>query len=107
MPSYIEVKSASISLLNTYSHDSDILADYGNPVGAPKYSAATKLATVGINAYVRRAMMKPTNNFMRAQFYESWRAVGASELAEQDSIGGFISLMCACNSIAVPFGEPT
>jgi len=107
MPNYTDVKAATISLLNIYSHDHDILNGYGKPVDAPKYSAVTKLATVGINAYVRRAMMKPTNEAMRGKFPDSWRAVGASELVDQDTIGGFIKLMSSCNSLAVPFGEPT
>ena len=107
MPSYIDVKTETISLLDTYSHSHDIVKGYGKPVAAPKFSATTRLATVGINAYVRRAMMKPTNEVMRGKFPASWKAVGASELSEQETIGGFIKLMCSCNSIAVPFGEPT
>jgi len=107
MPIYDDVKSATISLLDTYSHDHNIESGYGRPVSAPKYSAETKLASVGINAYVRRAMMKPTNKYMRAKFPSAWQAVGASDLAEPDTIGAFIKLMCSCARVAVPNGEPT
>ena len=72
MPKYDEVKTATIALLSMYSHDHDIVQGYGKPPNKPKYSADTKLATVGINAYVRRAMMKPTNERMRKLF--RWRS---------------------------------
>lgn len=107
MPTYEEVKKATIPLLDSYSHEHDIVGGYGKPTTKPAYSAKTKLATVGINAYVRRAMMKPTNNYMRGRFGSAWTSVGASELVDADTIGAFIELMCACTGIAVPNGEPT
>lgn len=107
MPTYNDVKNATIALLDEYSHDHEIVGGYGKPASNPKYSADTKLASVGINAYVRRAMMKPTNNYMREKFPDAWLAVGASDLVDPDTIGAFIKLMCACTSVAVPNGEPT
>jgi len=107
MPTYNNVKNATIALLDKYSYDHEIVGGYGKTASNPKYSADTKLASVGINAYVRRAMMKPTNEYMREKFPDAWRAVGASDLVEPDTIGAFIKLMCACTSVAVPNGEPT
>lgn len=107
MAIYGDVKQATIELLDLYSHEHDINKGYGRPSSNPKYSAGTKLATVGINTYVRRAMMKPTNKYMRERFPADWQSVGASELVGPDTIGGFVSLMCACTNVAVPHGEPT
>lgn len=107
MPSYDDVKSVTVSLLDTYSYDHTIESGYGKPASKPKYSAETKLASVGINVYVRRAMMKPTNKFMRAKFPDTWSAVGASDLEGPETIGAFIKLMCMCARVAVPHGEPT
>lgn len=107
MPTYDEVKNATIRLLDKYSHDHDINDGYGKPASKPRYSAGTKLASVSINAYVRRALMKPTNKYMRENFGNAWQAVGASDLVEQETIGEFIKLMCACTSVVVPNGEPT
>lgn len=107
MPTYGEVKTESIYLVDRYSHDHDVKGSYGRPPGTPKYSAATKLVALGINVYVRRAMMKPVNEHMRAKFGADWRSVGVSELEGVETIGAFIKLMCACASTIVPFGEPT
>ena len=107
MPTYSAVKEETISLLNTYSHDHEIESGYGVPASKPKYSAQTKLASVGINAYVRRAMTTPTNTQMRESFPDAWQAVGVSEMVDPDTIGAFIVLMCAHTGVAVPFEEPT
>lgn len=107
MPTYGEVKRESIYLIDRYSYDHDVIGNYGRPVDAPKYSASTKLAALGINVYVRRAMMKPVNEHMRLKFATEWQSVGVSDLEGVQTIGAFIKLMCACASTVVPFGEPT
>lgn len=103
---YQQVKDATIALLTTYSHDHDIAAGYGMPLASPKYDADTKLASVGINAYVRKAITKQTNASMGARF-SKWVWVGPLDLADPDTIGAFIELMCLHARVGVPDGEPT
>ena len=104
---YQAVKDATIALLSDSSHDHDIKANYGQPPASPKYDADTKLATVSINVYVRRSMTKSTNAAMRAIPGMSWHAVGALDMADPDTIGAFLKLMCAHADVTIPFGEPT
>ncbi|UDF34091.1 UNVERIFIED_ORG: hypothetical protein LHJ69_16035 [Shinella sp. XGS7] len=107
MAKYQDLKKATIELLDYYAVKVDITPGYGVPKSNPKYSAKTKLATVGLNSYVRRAMLNATNDTMQAQFKSEWRSVGQSELEDADDIGSFIKLMCKHTSTEVPEGEPT
>lgn len=107
MPSYSEVKTEAVRLVDLFAKDDEVVAGYGKPKTKPKYSAETKLPTLGMNAYVRKAMVKSVDRQMRAKFGSAWRAVGQGELKDADTIGKFVNLMCACTSVAVPHGEPS
>jgi hypothetical protein len=107
MANYQDVKKATIELLDYYAVNVDITSGYGRPKSNPKYSAKTKLATVGLNTYVRRSMLNATNDTMYAKFKSDWRSVGQSKLEDADDIGSFIKLMCKYSSTEVPDGEPT
>lgn len=107
MPSYADVKAEAIRLVDLFAKDDEVVDGYGKPKTKPKYSAGTKLPTLGMNSYVRKAMVKSVDRQMREKFGNSWRGVGQSELKDADTIGAFIKLMCACTSVAVPHGEPS
>jgi hypothetical protein len=107
MATYEDVKAASIKLIDDYASHHEVVAGYGLPEDNPRYSASTKLSTLGVGVYVRRAMLKVTNRTMRKKFPDVWEAVGIPELEESDTLGAFIETMCACASVAVPTGEPS
>lgn len=108
MPSYSDVKEEAIRIVDEFATKHNIEAEYGNPPHKPRYSASTRLPSVGINVWVRRAMPKLTSSRMRDRFGSAWQGIGASQLEPIETIGAFIELMCQQTLTPVaPPPEPT
>jgi len=99
--SYAKVKDLVIDLIDDCS-DFDIVAGYGS-----KYSAKTKLTTLGISNMLKAFLCKPLNKRMRELVGNSWRRVGPADLAPIATIGKLIERTCGQGGIPLPAGEPT
>ena len=78
------------------------MAGYGG-----KYSAKTKLTTLGISNMLKAFMCKPLNKRMRELVGNTWQRVGPADLAPIASIGKLIERACGQAGVAMPAGEPT
>ena len=108
MPKYATVKSEAIALVDEFSTKHQVAKNYGVPANKPKYSAATRLPSIGINVWVRRAMPKRISTHMHSKFGGTWKGIGASQLEPVETIGAFIELMCKQTGTPVdPPPEPT
>ena len=104
---YDDVKEESIKIIDEFAVEDEVAANYLKPPASPKYSAKTSLASLGINAYVRKAITKSVSYRMRCRFGDSWKGVGASDLKDTETRGAFIRLMSGRTGVPVTFGEPT
>ena len=98
---YKKLKEAAINVIDDYS-DFDVLANYGG-----KYSAKTKLATLGIGTAMMGFICKPLNKRMRELLGAKWQRVGPADLHGINTIGKMIVLCCGQAGVPLPNGEPT
>lgn len=100
MVTYKQLKTAAIDVIDDYS-DFNVMANYGG-----KYTAKTKLTTLGIGSALMAFMAKPLNKRMRDLMGEQWRGVGPADLQSINTIGKMIVLCCGQAGVAIEKGEP-
>lgn len=108
MAKYSDVKEEAIRIIDEFATQHEVEKHYGQPKFKPRYSASSKLASLGINMWVRRAMPKRVSSRMYQRFGTAWKGVGITQLETVETIGAFIVLMCLLTGTPVdPFPEPT
>lgn len=101
MVTYAKLKRSVIDVIDDFAKKDDIGKNYGS-----KYSAKTKLDTIGVTAPVRAVMPKRFNKVMRNLVGTAWRPVGSIDLVATDKISDMISIACGQSGVALPQGEP-
>lgn len=97
---YAEIKAAVIDVIDDFS-ELDVVLGYGT-----KYTAKSKLLSLGISQPVLAAMPPRFNKSLRKVAGEEWSVVGAIDLVSLKTIGDMILLACGQSSAIVPDGEP-
>jgi hypothetical protein len=96
---YTSAKGNAIDVVDDFTK-LDVVANYGG-----KFTAKTKLDSIGIPDVVR-AVMPPRTNKVFRKLVQPWVNVGTVELVQCSSIGDFIKLVCGKAGISIPMGEP-
>ena len=98
---YEKVKQVVIRVIDYLSED-DLELEYGT-----KFSAKTKLSTLGIPRPMRGWMSRPLNKRLHEVLQRDIRNIGMIDLQETATVGAVINLACKRTATAIPQGEPT